>query len=287
MDHPGDGDDYIDDLLDLIRKDRWPLRDDIFTGEALLKIAKASAHRAGGSDDLAPDDLALLPLSWWDSLARLWKVVIDTGRVPDIWARVCMILLGKASGGHRVLGIAAIAWRIGGKALVKSLAPWCATWAREELAGGMPGRTAHSVHARLRFDWNRAKVDKQYLGVMLTDLSKCFDTVSHKQIMAILDALGAPIEIIRLIEQFYAHSIRLMTMEGASTKAWFAVKHGVLQGCPFSMLLLAALMRVWIALMDVKAPNCSKGVYVDDRSIWSRARNTQQVAADIALAMET
>ena len=52
---------------------------------------------------------------------------------------------------------------------------------------------------------------------------------------------------------------------------WVRAENGVLQGCPASPLILAALMLVWVTIVRQAAPGIDLTVYLDDRTIWAPA----------------
>ncbi|CAE7253453.1 unnamed protein product [Symbiodinium sp. CCMP2592] len=243
-------------------------------GKALRRGAKAMCGRVAGHDCWGPEDLIRLPDAWFDALADLWRTVWSTGRIPATWQRARVSLLPKPDGGWRPLSITPVVWRLGSQHVVRYLRPWCASWASPHILGGLAQRSVEQAHVRI----NEAMTDCAARLFVAQDLSKCFDCISLELALCALRHWGAPCELIALLKSFYSGQERLFSFAGHVGGKWHAVTNGILQGCPLSPLVAAALLQVWALLV------CRDGVdgviYIDDRTLWSDAIG---VAADHAM----
>ena len=115
--------------------------------------------------------------------------------------------------------------------------------APQELAGGFKERGALHIHGRFRTAWSAAK--RLGFSACLQDLAKAFDRISIHQAIAMLRCLGAPRALCRLLVRFYARCRRVFTCNKVTSQHWVMVLHGLLQGCPFSMLLIGTVMACW------------------------------------------
>ena len=126
--HPADDDldqrSALQTRLDPIRRPQIRHTGKVFTAKTLQHSARSCLHRAAGPDDWTADRLLEWPDDWWHQFARLWQRVYDTGLIPARWTEVRMTLIPKSRDAFRVLGIAAAAWRIGTKVIVKNLDAW-------------------------------------------------------------------------------------------------------------------------------------------------------------------
>ena len=69
------------------------------------------------------------------------------------------------------------------------------------------------------------------------------------------------------------------------TKTAATRKHGILQGCPWSMVLLAGIMTLFMHYVEGEAPMSKWGLYVDDRLVWAEgARAGEEVTKAIEAA---
>lgn len=82
---------------------------------------------------------------------------------------------------------------------MKRLGAWTQQWAVPELAGGLSGRDAIGLHARLCHDIERA----DDLVLCSQDLTKAFDTVHVGQALALISKMGAPESLCKLARSFY------------------------------------------------------------------------------------
>ena len=122
------------------------------------------------------------------------------------------------------------------------LAPWIEGWNLDEIFAGVPGRGAE--HA-----WYNTSILTEFLRTLevhytgaAADIWKCFDQVLRPLVYDILLAAGFPKHILHVymscIEQLTIRNV-IMGHIGQPHKH----RHGIPQGCPFSMMILALLMR--------------------------------------------
>jgi hypothetical protein len=76
------------------------------------------------------------------------------------------------------------------------------------------------------------------------------------------------------IMSFYAHLERVFEYDRQVSEKWHTARHGIMQGCPASPILLAGIMQCWVHA--VRKENVETTVYVDDRTLWSQ--DTQALA---------
>jgi hypothetical protein len=236
-----------------------------FTEAELLRAAKSMTHKAAGPDAWTTASWVLLPDLWWKQLAKLWTVVIKTAAIPTRWVEARVAFLRKPGGDTRPLSLTSVAWRLGAKVLVGKLRGWLSSWADHRLLGGLPGRAAVDVHLRLTAAMQ--DIDEEFT-VMSQDISKFFDTIDVADAARVLRHLRAPEPIVKLLEVFYGSARKVFSIDGVFSKDWATQGRGVLQGCPFSPLLGAAVMSCWTASVCRSGSQCDGAVYVDDRSAW-------------------
>ena len=198
------------------------------------------AGKAAGPDGWSPDPLTRLPDTWWDAFAALWQSVWESSVIPDRWleARVC--LLPKDDKSYRPLSILNIAWRIGARHINRSLKRWILSWATHECLGGIPGGSVQGARARLM----QSLRDRRQL-IVGQDLAKFFDHIVLDHLTLVLQHLGAPTGLVDLLHSFYSKTRRLFSVQGISGMAWHSVNRGVVQGCPRSPTLAAAIVIIW------------------------------------------
>ena len=114
------------------------------------------------------------------------------------------------------------------------------------------------------------------------DIHRYFDSIDFEQGLAVLDHLRAPACVTRLIRTFYARGSRIFAVGPFQGDDWQrGFQRGVLQGCPLSPLVGAAVMLPW--LHQVRLPGIECAVYMDDRVLWASDPSS---GAQLRLALE-
>ena len=115
------------------------------------------------------------------------------------------------------------------------------SWIHADFVGGIPGRSADDLISRLK----AAISGKDGTSGGSVDLSKCFDRVRLEAVLPIAKSLGMPEKLARIIEKFYQdRTVRFFEQKvGARERCKPAA--GLLQGCPFSVMLLNIQMHLW------------------------------------------
>ncbi|CAE7526608.1 Cacna1c, partial [Symbiodinium pilosum] len=131
-------------------------------------------------------------------------------------------------------------------------------------AGGLDGWTGELV-AALPLDF----FDK--LARLWTAVVK-----GGKAALAVLRWWGAPEWLASVLEDFYAGQERWVAVAGVFASSPVGAGASLLQGCPFSPLLLNAMMGVWSRYVQTQVDNLGVGIYLDDRSLWTRGRGAVQ-----------
>ncbi|CAE7741710.1 unnamed protein product [Symbiodinium sp. CCMP2592] len=258
-------------LNDLDFPEARPAQAPTVNGSALLRLAKAAARKAAGLDGWTGSLWKALPKAFFDLLAAVWNAVLDGAPLPAAWVQVRVCLIPKDDGGLRPLAIAALAWRLGATCLVRQLTGWVHEVFPAELFGGMPHRGIDDVHAALSNALFLQRGGGPLAGCK-ADVKKCFDSADPKLAVQCMRRLGAPENVLTVIERFYQLHERWLMVEGACARHPVVEAAALLQGCPFSPLCLNSMMTVWLAAVKKADTGCTLSVFLDDRAIWVRKR---------------
>ncbi|CAJ1388131.1 unnamed protein product [Effrenium voratum] len=246
-------------------------------GSDLLQAMQAMTRKAPGPDDWRAKDLLRMGPIWWSCLEDLWAHVISSGCIPRRWVEAKIVLIPKDAGGWRPLALTSVLWRAGSRALLQTLKPWLSSWAGDHLFGGLAGRGVEDCLIRI----NHAVAQRAKHGVFVRqDIHRFFDAIQVQQAIAVLSHLKAPPALVRLIDQFYLRGSRVFTSGAYHGSQWCKAGRGILQGCPLSPMIAAAVMLPWTCA--VQQPGLGCAVFVDDRVLW--AQNVSQ-APLLQLAM--
>ena len=232
----------------------------------LRRSMKAMTSKASGPDDWSAAQLLRMGPRWWRCLTSLWNNAPTTSRIPDRWLESRVVLIPKPTSGHRPLAVASVLWRAGTRAVLRHLRPWIDSWASTHLFGGLPARGAEDA---LHWIYHGLSASQANGVAVRQDIHRYFDSIDFRQAVAVLRHIRAPPALTGLLETFYSRERRIFAIgphHGSTWQTGFA--RGVLQGCPLSPLLGAAVMLPW--LHQVSLPGVHVAVYMDDRVMWAQ-----------------
>ena len=249
---------------------------------ALQARAKQSRKRAEGLDGWRPAHFAGLGFSFFQALGLLWDVCLRDQALPQAWKQVRVCLIPKAAGGRRPLSVATAAWRLCMAVTMRSLRGWVRSWIPDELCGGVPDASIHTVHSALFQDLFAARRAHQVLAGCKVDIRRCFDSVCPQIATWIWRWLGAPRTVCGILDLFYEQQVRWMSVRGAFCAQAVPTTCSLLQGCPGSPCLLNSLMAVWVRALRNSVPAIRVAVFLDDRTLWHTG---PQAVATVVQAM--
>ena len=159
--------------------------------------------------------------------------------------------------------------------VLAQLAAWIDAWAPAELTGGFKGRSAEELPYRLWGAISESLATGGTLAGAKLDLRKCFDKACPEQAVYVLERLGIPAGVAAVLRCFYDKQQVWVESEGAAARTPLTRCNGLLQGCPASCMLIAALATVWVQTLKRECPDVETGLFVDDRTMWTSAADPE------------
>ena len=103
------------------------------TGKMLAEVVQRKGVSAGSLDGWGWRELKVLPVSWYDGLARILTKVEDFGIWPDGLLDAYVAMIPKTDGdaappGQRPLGVLPIVYRVWASARMSQLEDWFQSW---------------------------------------------------------------------------------------------------------------------------------------------------------------
>ena len=182
------------------------------TGQVLADVVQRKSATAGSLDGWGWRELKVLPVSWYDGLARILSKVEDIGVWPDglLDAYIAMIL--KTDGdatplGQRPLGVLPIVYRIWASARMGQLDGWFKSSVPDSVfsAGGGRGSVEAWYTSSLEIEEVLAGAADSHVHLFVADVIKSFDTVDRGILDRVLCSLGLPGWFRHAYFEYHAH----------------------------------------------------------------------------------
>ena len=126
------------------------------TGDVLAEVVQKKKSTAGGLDGWGWKELKALPSPWFDGLARILRLVEETGVWPDGLLDAYVAMIPKSGGdatplGQRPLCVLPVVYRVWASARMMQLEPWFKSWVPSSVKSAGGGRS--SVDAWFLLPW--------------------------------------------------------------------------------------------------------------------------------------
>ena len=140
---------------------------------------------------------------------------------------------------------------------LRQLGNWIDTWDDVALNAGVPGKSATDAWHTTALDIETAQMSSFALAGGSLDIYKCFDQLNRTLIFKLAEVAGMPKPILTAYRAFVV-GMRSRFQYGSNIGKPYSPPTSIPQGCPFSMTMVALLMRPWLFLMRGMAaePRC-------------------------------
>ena len=169
------------------------------TGQMLYDVVHRKSATAGSLDGWGWKELKVLPVSWFDQLARIQTKVEDLGVWPDGLLDAYIAMIPKTDGdatplGQRPLSVLPVVYRIWTSARMVQLEGWFKSWVPDSVFSAGGGRGSVEAWYTSAFDIEEVlsgSVDS-HVHLFVAGVIKSFDTVDRGVLDAVLSSLGLP-----------------------------------------------------------------------------------------------
>ena len=152
------------------------------TGQMLYDVVHRKNVSAGGLDDWGWRELKVLPVSWFDELARILTLVEETGVWPDGLLDAYIAMIPKTDGdatpvGQRPLSVLPVVYRIWASARMVQLEGWFKSWVPDSVfsAGGGRGSVEAWYTTALDIEEVLSGAADSHVHLFVADVIKSFD----------------------------------------------------------------------------------------------------------------
>ena len=229
----------------------------------------------------------------WDSLVALVQHCFESGELPTELARSTMVLLPKASGGFRGIGLLEIVWKVIASVMNRRFSDQIIF--HDALHGfrASRGTGTATIEAKLLQQW--AKLTQIPLYEIFLDLRKAYDTLDRDRTLVILEGYGVGPRSLKLLRQFWVQQKVVAKQSGYFGEAFDATR-GVTQGDIISPTIFNIVadnvIRCWLGFVSDEVTDSAEGLghnvtqraaffYADDGLVASPDKQWLQQAFEV------
>jgi len=194
------------------------------------------------------------------------KALMDGRKPPYKFNHSIFHLLPKSGTGYiadtRPLSVSNTYNRIIAAVIKAAIQPAILSYISKDQTGFWPGRSMDE-NIELFNELFYAAADKgDEYSVILFDILKAFDSISHDTLHALLEHIGLPVQYCNAIKGLF-HEVTVTTNFQGARNQDIAVERGIKQGCPLSPLLFIAVMDILHHLLQ-KHSGVTVRMFADD-----------------------
>ena len=228
------------------------------TGQMLSNVIQGKGATAGSLDGWGWRELKVLPVSWYDGLARILAAVESTGVWPDGLLDAYIAMIPKTDGdatplGQRPLSVLPVVYRIWASTRMGQLGDWFQSWVPDSVfsAGGGRGSVEAWFSSSLDIEEVLAGAADSHVHLFVADVVKSFDTVDRTILDRVLSSLGLPGWFRHAYFEYHAH-VRMRFKLASGLGVPWTRDGGIPQGCPLSMMFIVALYLPWCRYLSAQ-----------------------------------
>ena len=166
-------------------------------GQMLADVVHRKGNFAGSLDGWGWRELKVLPVSWYDGLARTLTKFEDIGVWPDGLLDAYIAMIPKTDGdatplGQRPLSVLPIVYRVWASARMGQLDSWFRSWVPDSVFSAGGGRSSVEAWYTTALDTEEvlSGVVDSDVHLFVADVVKSVDTVDRTILDRVLSSLG-------------------------------------------------------------------------------------------------
>ncbi len=220
----------------------------------LRQACSKGLEAGGGLDTWTTKEVGLLSDLALQLLADMFNKIEEGATWPACMQDTRAVFLNKDPEdvgnpmAYRILKITSTLYRKWASTRLSDLQEWVQTWADEAMHAGIPGVGAEDAWYITALDLEQLRLHNVQVSGGSIDVFKCFDQILRPLVIELARQAGMPNGVLDAYTR-YIEGMNVHFQVGCTIGRGHKDKCSIPQGCPFSMTLVALLMRPWIAMM--------------------------------------
>lgn len=199
-----------------------------------------------------------------DAVCELVRLVFERGEMPGSLREGVITLIYKKGDKRdvrnwRPITLLNVDYKIVARLVADRVKKVIGSVIGEQQVCAVPGRRISDNLVLLRDVIHYAQSNNMVCLLESVDLEKAYDRVSHQFLFQVLEVLGFPGQMVKVIRGLYLNIVSQVLVNGTLGGS-FPVMSGVRQGCPLSPLMFICVMEP--LLSAIRKDKVYKGVFV-------------------------
>ena len=245
----------------------------------LEKLSALPERKATGTDDLPAKLLKLGATSIVEPVTYLINLSLATGMFPNAWknARICPVFKrGDTTNpsNYRPISILPVISKIIERAVFDQIYPFLSenNMIYKYQSGFRPQHSTLTALINITEDWYEAIDKGNYVGLVMIDLKKAFDTVNHDILLQKLKQFNVSNESIRWFQSYLRERSHNTVVNGIKSNS----KNSVC-GIPQGSILGPLLFIMYINDLPLCTSQINVSMYADDTALYAMSRDIDEL----------
>ena len=233
-------------------------------------LTNLNTHKSTGADGISAHLLRMVALAIAPSVTKLFNASLLQGQIPSDWKKANVTPIPRTSTSNsptnfRPISVLPVLAKVYESLIHQQVYRYLTTNSLLHpcQSGFRPAHSTQDTLLKTVDEWKIALDCGEYIGAILIDLSKAFDTIDHNILLNKLSAYGITKNELKWFKDYLTGRMQRVCVDSTFSD-WTTITRGVPQGSILGPLLFLIYVN---DLPDV-ATQCTVNLYADDTTLY-------------------